>query len=43
MQIAMTGRRNYIDYTRFSMVMTNVSHTEETEDGTCTKSIDDDC
>jgi len=43
MQIAMTGRGNCIDYTRASTVMTNVSYTEETEDGTCTKSKDDGC
>lgn len=42
-QIAMTGRRNCIDYTRVSTVMTYVSYTEEAEYGTCTKSIDDDC
>jgi len=39
----MTGKRNCIDYTRVSTVMTNVSYTEKREDGICTKSIDDDC
>jgi hypothetical protein len=43
MHIAMTRRRNCIDYRTVSRHLTKESYTEETDGGTCTKLMGDEC